>query len=86
MSSIWAQIFCVLCCWDVSVSVGLEGGNEILLVVRVVHAVLKLVLLSAVNCAVGGEWEYCGFWDLVEVLWSVASVLKAVEVLGLYVV
>ena len=85
-SSVWAQVLCVLCRRDVSVGVGLEGGGEILLVIGVVYAVLGLVSLNAVDCAVGGEREAGGGLDLVEVLGSTGPVLKAVQVLCLCVV
>lgn len=65
---------------------GLEGGSEILLVIRVVYAILGLVFLNAVDRAVGGEREGGGGWDLIEVLGSIGLVLKAVQVLGLRVV
>lgn len=85
-SSVWAQVLCVLCCWDMSIGMGLESGSEILLVIWVVYAVLGLVFLNAVDRAVGGEREDGGGWDLVEVLGSVGPVLKAVQVLCLCVV
>lgn len=85
-SSVWAQVLRVLRRWDVSVGVGLEGGGEILLVIRVVYAVLGLVFLNAVDRAVGGEREDGGGQDLVEVLGSVGLVSKAVQVLCLCVV
>lgn len=53
-SSVWAQVLCILCRWYVSVGVGLEGGSEILLIIRVVYAILGLVFLNAVDRAVGG--------------------------------
>lgn len=86
MSSVWAQVLCVLCCWDVSVGVGLECGREVLLVVGVVYAVLRLVLLNAVHRAVEGEGENGRGWDLVEVLGSVEPVVEAVQVLRLWLV
>lgn len=65
---------------------GLEGGGEILLVIRVIYAILGLVFLNAVDRAVGSEWDDGWGWDLVEVLGSVGPVLKAVQVLCLRVV
>lgn len=85
-SSVWAQVLCVLRCWDVSVGMGLDDGTEILLVIRVVYAVLRQVFLNAVHCAIGGERENGGGWELVEILWSAGHILKAVQVLCLCVV
>lgn len=65
-----------------AVGVALEGGSEILLVVGVVYAVLRLVSGEAVHRAVGGEREDGGGRDLVEVLGSRASVVEADQVLG----
>lgn len=85
-SSVWAQVLCVFRCWDVSIGVGLEGGSEILLIIRVVYAILGLVFLNAVDRAVGSEWEDGRGRDLVEVLGSDGPVSKAVQVLGFCVV
>lgn len=64
---------------------GLEDGGKVLLVIGVVNAVLRLVFLNAVDCAVGGERENGGGWSLVEILGSIETILKAVQVFRLWV-
>lgn len=80
-TSVWAQILCVLRRWDVSVGVGLEGGSEIVLIIRVVHAILWLVFLNAVDRAIRVEWVGGLERDFVQILGSSCLVFKAVQVL-----
>lgn len=80
--SVRAQVLCIFRRRDVSIGVGLEGGGEILLVIGVVYAVLRLVFLRAVHRAVGGVREDGRGRELVQVLGTNVSVFKAVQVLG----
>lgn len=79
-TSVWTEVLCVYCCWDVSVGVSLEGGGEILLIVWVVYAVLGGVSLSVSNYTVGREREAAGGRDLVQILGVNSTVFKAVQV------
>lgn len=79
-TSVWTEVLCVFCCWDVSVGVSLEGGGEILLIVWVVYAVLGGVSLRVSNYTVGREREAAGGRDLVQILGVNSTVFKAVQV------
>lgn len=80
--SVRAQVLCIFRRRDVSIGVGLEDGGEILLVIGVVYAVLRLVFLKAVHRAVGGVREDGRGRELVQVLGTNVSVFEAVQVLG----